>query len=161
MIVRILSSVVCIPFTPSSLYTHTHTWHSNTFTDTEDAKNSVTQLSPHFNLPSPCFLFLLVPSILLPITTLSLQTGEQSVWWWHPYLKMPWQLPAYFLTTRIIILIAFKGAVSSLRCELSATGMLMWPGSNHVHITCKTCHVTWYKETAQPLSFTEVQLHVF
>ena len=62
-------------------------------------------------------------------------------------------------------------AISSLRCEPSPTHTLKWPGCSRVQITChisSTYHVqhvvllvTWYKGTAQLLSFSEVKLHLF
>ena len=55
--------------------------------------------------------------------------------------------------------------ISSLRCELSPTRTLKWPGRNRVKITCNTSsayhvhHVlwcaTWHAGTAQLLSLTE------
>ena len=61
--------------------------------------------------------------------------------------------------------------ISSLRRELSPTGMFKWPGRNHVQITCNTSsayhvqHVVlcamWYEKTAQLLSLTEFQSHLF
>ena len=87
--------------------------------------------------------------------------------------------PALFniFLERIIIIIAFKGAIrdfftiSSMRREPSPTCTLKWPGSNLVQITCNTssaCHVqhvvlraTSYKGTVQLLSLTELKLHLF
>ena len=61
--------------------------------------------------------------------------------------------------------------ISLLRCELSPTRTLKWPGRNRVQITCNTSsahhvqHVvlcaTWYEGTAQLLSLTELKSHVF
>ena len=38
----------------------------------------------------------------------------------------------------IMLMITFKGAISSLRCELSATHTLKWSGHKRVQITCNT-----------------------
>ena len=81
------------------------------------------------------------------------------------------------LLINIIIIIALKGAiwdfftVSSLHLELSPTCTLKWPEWNRVQIICNTSsayyvqHVmlrsTWYKGTAQPLSFTEFKWRLF
>ena len=61
--------------------------------------------------------------------------------------------------------------VISLRCELFPTRMLKRPGRSRVKITCSSssaCRVqhimlraTWYKGTAQLLSLTEVESHLF
>ena len=61
--------------------------------------------------------------------------------------------------------------ISSQRRELSPKRMLKWPRRNYVQITCNTLsayhvqHVvlraTWYEETAQLLSLTELKLHSF
>ena len=80
-------------------------------------------------------------------------------------------------TTIIIIIIALKGAIqdfftiSSLRREPSPTCTLKWPKRNHVQIvrnTSSAYHVehamlraTWYEETAQLLSLTELKSHLF
>ena len=61
--------------------------------------------------------------------------------------------------------------ISSLHQEPSPTCTLKWPGRNCVQITCNTSsafqvlyvmlHATWYEETAQLLSLTELKLHLF
>ena len=74
----------------------------------------------------------------------------------------------------IMIVIALKGTIrdilQSLRCEPSPTSTLKWPGRDCVQIMCKTLsayhmqHVviraTWYEETAQLLSLTELTSHL-
>ena len=61
--------------------------------------------------------------------------------------------------------------ISSLCREPSPTRTLKWPERNRVQITCNTSsayhvqHVllraTWYEETAQLLSLTELKSHLF
>ena len=81
------------------------------------------------------------------------------------------------VATRVIIIIAFQGAIrdfftiSSLHCEPSQTRTLKWSWCNHVktmcntsstyHVQCVVLCATWYEDTYQLLRLTELKLHLF